>query len=114
MINVSNRLLSIASFIENRSYVYDIGCDHGLLDVYLTLNKDCFCTAIDVNSTIISRARDSFIKYDVFDKINLVVGNGYYWNKTSGRCDHCSLILEKFYCAFCNSFIFIILLYYVY
>ena len=77
MISVSNRLLSIASFIDANSNVFDIGCDHGLLDVYLTLYKNCFCTAIDVNSNIISRARNSFIKYDVLDKISLVVGNGF-------------------------------------
>ena len=76
MINISDRLLSIASFIDSEN-VIDIGCDHGLLDVYLTINKNCKCMACDVNLGIINRARSNFIKYDVLDKINLFVGNGF-------------------------------------
>lgn len=77
MINISNRLLSITSLIDNDENVVDVGCDHGLLDVYLTLNKNCKCRAIDVSRQIIDRARTNFLKYGVLDKIDLFVGNGF-------------------------------------
>lgn len=32
---ISNRLLAIASFIEDNSFVMDVGADHGQLEVYL-------------------------------------------------------------------------------
>ena len=53
---VTKRLQAISLFIDDYANVVDIGCDHGLLDIYLTLNKHCICTAIDVNNDIISRA----------------------------------------------------------
>ena len=37
MINLSKRLEAISSLIPNKSKVIDIGCDHGLLDIYLLL-----------------------------------------------------------------------------
>lgn len=77
MIKISDRLLSIVSLISDGEEVVDIGCDHGLLDVYLTLYKKCRCIAYDVNSKIIERAKTNFLKYKVFDKIDLFTGNGF-------------------------------------
>ena len=31
----SERLLTIASFVEKNDTVLDVGCDHGYLDIYL-------------------------------------------------------------------------------
>ena len=39
MIKISNRLEAISSLIPNNSKVIDIGCDHGLLDIYLYQKK---------------------------------------------------------------------------
>ena len=69
--------MSIVSFVSNGESIIDIGCDHGLLDVYLTLNKNCSCSACDVNKDIVNRAYSNFLKYDVLDKINLFIGNGF-------------------------------------
>lgn len=77
MIKVSKRLMSIVSFVSNGESIIDIGCDHGLLDVYLTLNKNCICSACDVNKDIVGRAYSNFLKYDVLDRIDLFVGNGF-------------------------------------
>ena len=77
MIKVSKRLMSIVSFVSKGERIIDIGCDHGLLDVYLTLNKDCICSACDVNKDIVNRAYSNFVKYDVLSKIDLFVGNGF-------------------------------------
>lgn len=69
--------MSIVSFVSEGERIIDIGCDHGLLDVYLTLNKSCDCSACDVNKDIVNRAYSNFLKYDVLDKIDLFVGNGF-------------------------------------
>lgn len=37
-INISNRLLKIASMVDKKSRIIDVGCDHALLDIYLSLN----------------------------------------------------------------------------
>lgn len=69
--------MSIVSFVSEGESVIDIGCDHGLLDVYLTVNKNCSCSACDVSKDIINRAYNNFLKYDVLSRINLFVGNGF-------------------------------------
>ena len=38
MIKISERLKSISEFIEDNTNILDIGCDHGLLDIYLMQN----------------------------------------------------------------------------
>ena len=35
MININNRLKAIGDLVDSHSFVLDIGCDHGLLEVYL-------------------------------------------------------------------------------
>lgn len=77
MIKVSKRLMSIVSFVSYKESIIDIGCDHGLIDVYLTINKDCKCSACDVNKDIINRAYSNFLKYNVSSRIDLFVGNGF-------------------------------------
>lgn len=69
--------MSIVSFVSDGERIIDVGCDHGLLDVYLTINKNCSCRACDVNNDIINRAYLNFIKYDVLKDIDLFVGNGF-------------------------------------
>ena len=39
MIKLSKRLDAISSLVPINSKVVDIGCDHGLLDIYLYQNK---------------------------------------------------------------------------
>ena len=38
-INLSKRLLAIANMVEKNSSLLDVGCDHALLDIYLSQNK---------------------------------------------------------------------------
>ncbi len=38
-LNISKRLLEIAKMVDLKSTVVDVGCDHALLDIYLTKNK---------------------------------------------------------------------------
>lgn len=38
-INLSKRLLAISSMVQKNSTTIDVGCDHALLDIYLSQNK---------------------------------------------------------------------------
>lgn len=73
----SLRLKSISSLINYGEDIIDIGCDHGLLDIYLTLEYGCHCSCCDVNSGIVDRAISNISKYGLLDSINVFVGNGF-------------------------------------
>ena len=74
---ISNRLKSISSLVNMGEDIVDIGCDHGLLDIYLTLEYGCHCKCLDVSSSIIERAISNISKYGLLDKIDVYVGNGF-------------------------------------
>ena len=62
MIKLSKRLECIASFIEIDDDVLDIGCDHALLDIYLS--KKYFKTyyASDLRESALDMARSNIKK----------------------------------------------------
>lgn len=62
--------------VAPNSRVIDVGCDHGLLDVYLSLNKNCSCVATDINVNALSNAIKNIKKYHLEDKIQTVVSDG--------------------------------------
>ena len=70
------RLNSIASLIDEGTNLYDIGCDHALLDIYLTLNNKNNCVAADINENALKNAIDNINKYNLNDKIEVVVSDG--------------------------------------
>ena len=74
---VSNRLKSISSLINIGEDITDIGCDHALLDIYLTLNKSCICHCCDVNQGIVDRAISNIRKNNLEGSIDVFVGNGF-------------------------------------
>lgn len=76
MIKISLRLKAVADLIEENSKVIDIGCDHGLLDIYLAQNKDCTCLATDISSICLKKAQDNIKKYNLENKITTKVTNG--------------------------------------
>ena len=61
---ISKRLNTIADMIKPSSRVIDVGCDHGLLSIYLDLEKNCNCLASDVNSNALENAKSNIIKYN--------------------------------------------------
>ena len=73
---LSIRLKEIASLIPNSSKVVDIGCDHGLLDIYLTKNKNCTCIASDISSNVLVNTKKNIDKYNLEDKIKIICSNG--------------------------------------
>ena len=74
---VSDRLKSISSLINDCEDIIDIGCDHALLDIYLTMEKKCCCHCCDVNEGIVSRAINNIRKYNLENSIDVFVGNGF-------------------------------------
>lgn len=72
----SKRLIEIASLIPLKSKVVDIGCDHGLLDIYLTLNRKCTCTASDINENCLNQARENIKKFGLTNSIKVQLSDG--------------------------------------
>ncbi len=62
---ISKRLNVIADLIEDNSKVIDCGCDHGLLSIYLALEKNCNVLATDINENALDNAINNIRKYKV-------------------------------------------------
>lgn len=78
MIKLSKRLSVIASFIPDNCNMVDIGCDHGLLDIFLYQNRENIkIISSDVNSNALENARNNFKKYKVNKNISLVLSDGF-------------------------------------
>ena len=64
MIKLTKRLATIASFCDKKDAVVDVGCDHGLLSIYL-YDKVKKIMATDINSKALDQALNNFQKYAV-------------------------------------------------
>jgi len=74
--NLTKRLNTIVGLIDESTNVIDIGCDHALLDIYLTLNNKNKCIAADINENALKGAENNIKKYDLEDKIKIIVSDG--------------------------------------
>lgn len=76
-IKLNKRLERIAFQVEKNSKVLDVGCDHALLDIYLTLeNKNITAVASDINKKPLEKAKENIEKYNLLDKIEVRLGPG--------------------------------------
>ncbi|MDD2435269.1 MAG: class I SAM-dependent methyltransferase [Bacilli bacterium] len=73
---LSKRLKAIADLVDDGIKVIDVGCDHALLDIYLTLNKQVQCIATDISSHVIKNAENNIKKYNLSDQITLIKTDG--------------------------------------
>lgn len=77
MNKISKRLEVVASFIEDNSKVIDIGCDHGLLSIYLEEKyPNIKVIASDVNKNALSSAIKNIKEAGLEDKIETRLGSG--------------------------------------
>lgn len=77
MIKLSKRLKLVASYVDDFSNMVDIGCDHGLLDIYLfQTKKNINIVASDVNENALANAKKNIKKYKLESSIKTVVSNG--------------------------------------
>ena len=77
MIKLSSRLERIANYISDDSKIVDVGCDHGLLDIYLVQRRNHIeVIASDVNEKALGNAKKNIKKYHLEDQITTVLSNG--------------------------------------
>lgn len=79
MINLSKRLQAVADLVSEttNNKIIDIGCDHGLLDVYLAQKmKNIEIIATDINSNALNNAKENIKKHRLSKKIETRLGNG--------------------------------------
>lgn len=78
MNKLSKRLEVVANFVdENDKSVIDIGCDHGLLSIFLANKyKKLNIIASDVNKNALESARGNISKYNLEDRIDVRLGDG--------------------------------------
>ena len=73
---ISKRLLTLCELVENGSRVADIGCDHGLLSIYLIkTGKASSVVACDINEGPLQTASRNIKRYGC-DGISLRLGDG--------------------------------------
>lgn len=70
---LSKRLQVIADLIPPNKKVFDIGCNHAYLDIYLTTNRSNSCTAADLD---IRMAEINIAKTNLNNKIKTVQTDG--------------------------------------
>ena len=74
---LNDRLLSIASLVEENRKIIDVGCDHALLSIYLVQNnKPLKVIASDIKEGPLLHAKENIKKYKVENKIKAKLGNG--------------------------------------
>ena len=73
---LTKRLETICSLVDKNTNVVDIGCDHGLIDIYLTLNSRNKCIASDINNNALNSAKENIKKYNLEDKIETIISDG--------------------------------------
>lgn len=76
-IKLSNRLLTVASFIAPCDTVADVGTDHGYLPVWLLQTKTVrYVIASDIHAGPLARAKQSAAEYSLENKIRFEQCNG--------------------------------------
>lgn len=88
MIKISKRLEIISSLIAKNSRIMDIGCDHGLLDIYVYQKKiSNYIIASDVNESALNNAKENIKKYNLDKIIETRLGNGLDTLKNTDNID---------------------------
>lgn len=59
---LSKRLNAIAEMVDTK-ILYDVGCDHALLDIYLSKEKNVKCIAIDKSKDCVNKAIENCNKF---------------------------------------------------
>ncbi len=67
---LSPRLQTIADMIRY-PILMDIGCDHALLDIYCTVERNITCIACDINENALKNARHNIETYHLEDQIDI-------------------------------------------
>ena len=72
---ITKRMKTILSFVPTKGNIFDIGCDHGIIAVYLALNRRCV-TAIDIHEKALEKAINLSKEHHVYDQMKFYVQDG--------------------------------------
>ena len=74
---INERLKRVASYVDDNSYIIDVGCDHALLDIYLIKTKKNIKTiASDISDGQLEYAYKNIEKENLLNKIKITKRNG--------------------------------------
>ena len=74
---INNRLKTIGDLVEANSFCLDVGCDHGLLDIYLVKRKEGIkAIASDIAEGPLNHAKDSIKREHLEKEIETRLGPG--------------------------------------
>ena len=77
MNKLSKRLEIVSSYVNDNSKIIDIGCDHGLLSIYLAKKyKNISIIASDINKNALNNAITNIKKEKLEDRIETRLGSG--------------------------------------
>ena len=74
---INSRLKKIGDLVEANSFCLDVGCDHGLLDIYLVKqNKNIKAVASDIAEGPLEQAKKNIAREGLQDQIEVRLGSG--------------------------------------
>lgn len=74
---INERLKRVASYVDDNSYIIDVGCDHALLDIYLVkTKKNIKAIASDISDGPLEYAYKNIEKENLLSKIKITKRNG--------------------------------------
>lgn len=73
---MNKRLRVVASMVDKDIDVIDVGCDHALLDIYLTKCNNNKCIASDISKNALNQAIENIKKNGLEDKIEVILSDG--------------------------------------
>lgn len=73
---LTKRLQTICDFVDFGSDVIDVGCDHGLVGIYLATEKNCKVVCSDINENALANAKKNIQENHLTDKIKTVITDG--------------------------------------
>lgn len=75
-LNISKRLMVIANMVDNSNNIIDVGCDHALLDIYLSQNNQIkHAIASDIKEGAINQAKKNVLISNV-SNVDVRLGDG--------------------------------------
>lgn len=72
---LTNRLQVVADMVDDAHTIYDVGCDHAYLDIYLA-SQGFNCVAIDVRKPVIEFAQKNVSDNGFENKVKVILNNG--------------------------------------
>lgn len=88
MIKLSKRLEEISSLVPLKANIIDVGCDHGLLDIYLHQNGIASkIIASDINKNALNNAKENIKNNHLEEVIETRLGSGLEVIKPSDNID---------------------------